>query len=180
MEIINDSNYSVNDPSPKWDEFPRPVVKKSVDSLRQLLANEENKLNRIIKKKEQLEAKANTRRKNIYMYSILLNSGSYVALSNELADVGFGFDDIMAAITMGDFSFLQTKYDQSRAAKELGSIDNDVKGDSNQPKSAIGLGFDDSTANDGPDVVSNVIDMDTSKYHTDDGSNLFNNGKVFG
>ena len=79
-----------------------------------MIAAETANLNKLLEKKDVLDAKINTSKQKLDRYKLLQNNAQYNALSDTIVNSGLNVDDIIAEFSSGDLISLQNKLLQAQ------------------------------------------------------------------
>lgn len=79
------------------------------NNLAEMLQAEEEKLEKLEKKRIEIDSKIKTAKTNIGKYKMLLNNYRFNKLSNALDNAGVDMSELLDAIQKGDLSAIQKK-----------------------------------------------------------------------
>jgi len=79
------------------------------------IAYENERLNKLLKKRDELDRKIKESKTKIEKYSLLKNNQQFIILSDSLVTAGVNFDEIITALSSGNLYTLQHKIESSKS-----------------------------------------------------------------
>jgi len=108
---------------------------KDMSTIEALIENETAKKEKLLKRRAALDGKIKICSDNLATYQMMKNNQQFNALSDALHGKGVKFNDIINAISAGDFLSLQEKLEQTQTAPTTAETSNAKTDDTTEENS---------------------------------------------